>query len=107
MEGIKIYLQPKITLLNAINDIIELQKGKISHSDTPNGKIYFFVRMYHQKWELWFTVTDIGINRSQVRLEIEGGTKNSECLIQREFALLDSMLLTSAKIELTEREGHK
>lgn len=106
MKGEKIYLQPKGTVLDAINDIVELQNGRLTFSDTPRGKIYFAVRMYVSEWELRFTVTDIGGNRSQVQIEIEGGARGGESLIHREFALLDSMLVTRAKIELAERGGN-
>ena len=103
MEGKKIYLQPKGTLLNAISDVLELQKGKTVYSDTPNGKVCFTIRMYGLKWELRFTVTDIGKNRSEVRLEIAGEERGNEKLIYRQFALIDSMLIGLAKIELSEK----
>ena len=105
MEGTKIYLQPKVTLLIAVSDMIELQKGKVTHSDTPNGQITFSVRLYHQKCELQFNVEDIANNRCRVRLEIKGRTQNAESFIQREFALLDTMMVTQAQIELTEKDG--
>ena len=104
MVGTKIYLQPKVTLLNAISDLIELQKGKVAHSDTPNGQITFSIRLYHQKRELQFTVEDIANSRCRVRLEIKGETQNAESFIQREFALLDSMMVTLAQIELAEKD---
>jgi hypothetical protein len=92
MEGTEVYSQPKSSLLNAINDIIELQKGKVVHSDTPNGQIWFLVRMYSQKWEFRFTVSEIGANRSTVHLEINGNATDKDALIRREFALLDSLM---------------
>lgn len=104
MKGEKIYLQPMGTVLDAVNDIVELQNGRLTFSDTPRGKIYFAVKMYVFEWELRFTVTDIGGNRSQVQIEIEGEARDGESLIHREFALLDSMLVTRAKIEMTEKE---
>lgn len=104
MKGEKIYLQPTGTVLDAVNDIVELQNGRLTFSDTPHGKIYFVVSMYVFEWELRFTVTDIGGNRSQVQIEIEGEARDGESLIHREFALLDSMLVTRAKIELTKQE---
>jgi hypothetical protein len=92
MEGTKTYLQSKNSLLNAVNDIIELQKGKVVHSDTPNGQIWFLVRMYSRKWELRYTVSEIGINHSKVHLEITGNAADKDALVRREFALLDSMM---------------
>lgn len=102
--GKRIYLQPMGMVLDTINDIVELQKGKLTYSDTPHGKINFLVKMYAFKWELSFTVTDIGKNRSQVQIEIDGDTQSKEKLILREFALLDSMLIAGAQIEITDKE---
>jgi hypothetical protein len=92
MEGKKIYWQPEVRLLQAVNDIIELQNGKLTFSDTPHGKIHFLVRMYGFKWELRFAVEDIGNIRSRVTIEIDGERRGREDLLRREFALLDSML---------------
>jgi hypothetical protein len=102
MEGSKIYLQPMGMVLSAISDIAELQKGKLTFSDTPNGRIHFVVGMYASKWEYRFTVTDIGNNRSRVCIEIERDVRERERKIRREFALLDSMLLVGASLEITE-----
>ena len=105
MGGKKIYLQPVVTLISAVNDLIEIQKGRITFSDTPNGKIHFLVKMYAFKWELRFSVKDIGLNRCQVELKISGEQSGHEKLINREFALLDSMLISLAEIELTANEA--
>ena len=100
MEGRKIYLQPMGTVLSAVLDIVELQKGRVAYSDTPNGQIRFSVRMYGFKWELGFTVADIGKNRCTVQIEVAGEERGRERMVLREFALLDSMLLADSKIEL-------
>ena len=100
MQGNKIYLQPFGTALHVINDMVELQKGKIIFSDSPHGIIHFMVEMYGNKWEFRFTVTDIGKNRCNVKIGIENEARNSEELIERQFALLDSMLIVDAKMEL-------
>ena len=106
MEGKKIYLQPVGLVLNAVSDIVELQKGKLTFSDTPNGKIHFLVRMYASGWEYRFSVTDIGKNRCMVQIDVDGGVREKERKIRREFALLDSMLLVGAKLEMTEVGGN-
>jgi hypothetical protein len=106
VEGKKIYLQPMKTVLNTVNDIVELQKGKLTLSDTPGGRIHFRVRMYGFKWEYRFTITDIGQNRCRVLLEIGGDARTKERKIRREFALLDSMLVTAAQLEILE-EGKR
>ena len=105
MTGRKIYLQPKGMLLQAICDLAELQKGKYTFSDSPNGIIHFLVRMYHNKWEFKFAVKDLGSNRSGVELALEGRENHAEGIIRREFALLDSMLAVGAEIEMEEAEG--
>ena len=103
MTGRKVYLQPKGTLIQAVCDLAELQRGKYTFSDSPNGSIHFLVKMYHNKWEFKFTVKDIGQNRSGVELEVDGRAKGAEGIISREFALLDSMLAIDAQIELEEK----
>jgi len=107
LAGKKVYLQPMGMVLNTVNDIVELQKGKLTSSDTPNGKICFTVRMYGFMWEYRFSVTDIGQNRCCVQIEVEGDTRAREKKIRREFALLDSMLLTAAQLEITEDDEQK
>ncbi len=97
------YLQPIGTLLNTINDIVELQKGKLTHSDTQNGRISFLVKMYDFAWELCFTVTDIGKNRCRVQIGADGDSLSRELLVLREFALLDAMLVVGAQIELRQK----
>jgi len=80
-------------VLNAINDIVELQNAKLIFSDTPHGKINFVVKMYTSRWEHRFTVTGIDVNKCSVRLELGQESPDSESQIKREFALLDSMLM--------------
>ena len=98
MEANKVYLQPMGTILDAINDIIELQNGKLTFSDTPHGRVHFLVRMYANKWEFRFTVTGTSKDKTNVVIGIEQETKGSENLIKREFALLDSLLAVEAPI---------
>ena len=107
MEGSKIYLQPCTTVLNAVSDLAELQKGKLIFSDVRRGMIYFNIHMYAFKWGLRFTVTDIGKNRSKVTIEADGEKRARANLIRREFALLDSILIIGAEIELTENEEER
>jgi len=100
MDIEKVYLQPMGMVLSAVNDLVELQKGRLTLSDTPHGRIHFLVSMYGFKWELQFTVTDIGNNRSSVKIEVDGELRDKERMIHREYALLDSILLVDAKIEV-------
>ena len=102
MTGGRYYLQPKATVLNAIHDIQELQKGKSTFSDTSNGITGFAVTMYGNKVEYRFTVTDTGKNRCRVLIEADGDTSKKKRHITREFALLDSILISDTEIEFDE-----
>ena len=97
MEGEKLYAQPVPVLLNAINDIVELQNGRLTFSDTPHGKIHFQLRMYGFQWELRFLVEDAG-GGTRVTAEIHGEQRGCEKLLRREFALLDAMLGREVRI---------
>ena len=103
VTGKKLYLQPKGAILNAISDLAELQKGRIVFSDTPNGAIHFSLKLYHNKWEYRFLVRDIGQNRSMVELELDCNGDRIESIANREYMLLDAMLLEGARIELAEK----
>jgi len=99
--GSKVYLQPLNYVLAAIHDIKELQNGKGTFADIPNGRIDYAVRMYNQSWEYKFTVTDIGKNRCKVKIGTSGNERDKEENVLRMFALLDSMLVVNTKIELS------
>jgi hypothetical protein len=104
MKGRKIYLQPAESLIDAILDIAELQNAKFTYSDTQRGVVHFRVSLYGARHELRFNVTDIGKNRCRVQLGTDAGEVYRERWIRREFALLDSMLITGAQVELSESE---
>ena len=106
MTGRKIYLQPSGMLIQAICDLEELQKGKYTYSDSQSGVIHFRVRLYHNKWEFKFAVKDLGNSRSSVELALDGREKRAERMIDREFALLDSMLTIGAEIDLEDSEDY-
>lgn len=89
----KIYLQPPGMILNAINDLVELQRAKLTFADIPRGKIHFQVEMYGFQWEYRFTVEDADANRSLVTLEIVGETTKKVDRAKKQFSLLDSMLI--------------
>ena len=102
-DGKRVYLQPIGTIISAIHDLIEIQKGKVTYADTVKGEVHFTVRMYAFKWDLRFTINDIGQNRCQVQLVIGGEQYSHEKVILQEFALLDSILIGLAQIELSEQ----
>jgi hypothetical protein len=97
--GLKIYLQPTEMILNAINELAELQRAKLTFADFRLGKLHFQVEMYGFTWEYRFTVEDAGANRSRVILEIEGEATNKTDRIERQLALLDSMLVSAEVAE--------
>ena len=100
MMGNRIYFQPKDYVLAAIHDMKELQNGKGTSSDIENGKINFLVRLYNTKYELMFSVIDIGNNRCIVEIGITGNVRGKEEKVLREYMLLDSMLTANTQIEL-------
>ena len=101
MTGKHFYLQPRAMVLSALSDLAELQKGKFTYSDTRNGIIHFLVKLYHNKWEFKFLVRDTGKNTSCVELEIDSDDERAESLINRQYALLDSIMLENLKVEIT------
>ena len=105
MTGRKIYLQPRGTLQDAISDLAELQKGKLTSHDPAGGKTHFLVKLYYKEWEYRFGLVDIGKGRCLVELEVDGNDSKAECVISREFSLLDSILIEGAKRELAGREA--
>jgi hypothetical protein len=88
----RIYPQPAGVVLSTISDIVELQKAKLTFSDTPNGKVNFFINMYAYEWEFHFTVTDLGNKQSRVSLGIAGEQLGKDDMLRHELSLLDSML---------------
>jgi hypothetical protein len=104
VEGKKIYLQPKGTVLNTICDIVELTRGRSFGSDSANGITSAHMKMYGYKWDVHFLVEDIGKNRSCVTVGIEGERRDKRKEIRSVFALLDSMLLIDAEIEFADKE---
>jgi len=102
--GSKVYMQPLNFVFATVHDIKELQKGKGTFNDVPNGKMNFVVNMYLREWEYQFTLKDIGKNRCEVNIEIGGDIPDKEKQTLRMFALLDSMLVVNTKIELSEQK---
>ena len=100
LDGRKIYLHSFATVINAVNDLIEMQKGIITLSDTQNGRIHYAIQANERQCELRFAVVDIGYNRSSVNIETDGGDADSDKLIRHEFSLLGAMLDTETDIEI-------
>ena len=90
--AVKNYPHDRGKMIHAICDIVELQKGKFTFSDTKNGMIHFMVSMYGFKWEYRFSVTNLGDRQSQVCLEMAGEELGRDDMLRKELNLLDSML---------------
>ena len=98
--GTKIYLQPAGMVLGTINDLIEMQGATVTLSDSKQGKMCYCVSLYGSMREYRFSVDNIEKMRCVVRLEIsdiELDEPEKEVMIQRQFALLDSMLVINAE----------
>ena len=102
MTGKKKYLQPRDMLLNAICDLIELQKAKALMIDGSRGTVRLLITMYAVEREYCFAVEEIPGNRSEVTIELLSGEEDKQRLIDHEFALLDYVLIDRAKIEVAE-----
>ena len=101
MEGNKTYSLPKGIILDTIYDIIELQNGKLILSDAIHGRIHYHISMYGNTWELMYTVSSMGKNRSNVTLSVCGERRDLKREVLRQFALLDSLLEGGASVKLT------
>ena len=87
----RVYLQPHTWVMNAINDIIELQKGVSVRSDLEQGKIEFSTTMYGNRQTNRFTVMELTGGGSRVYLEIDDGG-DVEKKLSALFGLLESIM---------------
>ena len=87
----RVYLQPYTWILNAINDIIELQKGNIICSQFSEGKIEFSTTMYERTQINRFTVMELDGGGSRVYLEIDDG-EEVEKKLSAMYGLLESIM---------------
>ncbi len=88
----KLYLsEKKVDLMIIINDMMELQKGKCTKSDTPNGIIGYQTEFYGVCYEYTFTVIDKN-EGCLVCIRTEGGYGDEQVRIKQMFSLIDSLL---------------
>ena len=98
----RVYLQPKDMVFDTMLDLMELQRGEEILSDPIRGELHFRIVMYGQTWGIRFSVVMIDMTRCAVKIEIEetdesiddSNEKSSEDMVRREYALLDSMLIS-------------
>ena len=81
MEVKKVYPRSMGAALQVINDLVKLQNGKLTYSDSPDGKIFFCVEMYDSKLELQFIVEKIEENHCSVNIVIEQAAQGDEKMI--------------------------
>ena len=93
-----IYLQPEEMIFDALLDLMEIQKGIEVLNDPLNGKLCFVTSLYGVDWEIKCSVMSIDRTRCAVTVEVtsEDDDGFSEIMAQREYALLDSMLIIGA-----------
>jgi len=102
MEGKKTYPKSKSYILNTLYDIIELRSGEMILCDTLQGKLLYQVTMYDYVWQLLFGITEIGIGKCEVGIQVVGERQDKAKEIRREFALLDMMLEGGADVRIVE-----
>ena len=98
--GTKIYLQPEGMVFGTIVDMINMQGATVTTSDSEKGKVCYSISLYGFLREYRFSIDNLENNRCAVRLEIDDkelDEPDKEIMIQRQFALLDSMLTINAE----------
>jgi hypothetical protein len=100
MKGKKQYSVSKGAIFSTVYDIIELQNGDMILSDTARGLLYYKLTMYDYEWELMYTITESGFEKSDVTLRLIGDRQDKVQEIRREFALLEMMLGGGADVTI-------
>ena len=107
MEGKKTYFKSKSMILETIHDIIELQNGSMLISDSIRGKVLYRIEMYGHEWQILYTITTTKSEECQVTISISGERRDKAKEINRQFALLDSLLNGVDQVEITLSEEEK
>lgn len=87
----KIYEEDLETVMSTINDMVELQKGKIISSDTAHGKISYQTKLYGVSYTFCLVVSPEN-GGCRVRIDTQGGYGDPETRVKQLFLLLESML---------------
>ena len=85
----KTYAQPAAVLLNLVNDIVEMRKAKITHSD--RATLVIDTEMYGIKTEYRFRVVP-HLAETSVTIETEGEDDHARRRVELMFATLENML---------------
>lgn len=103
MSDERVYPVSREYLLNIISDIIELQNGKETGSDTRKGRVCFSASMYGFRYEYIFTVLANGSGCS-VKLQTNGEMEKDKERVSKMFALMESFMPTKSAVE--RNRGH-
>ena len=91
----KTYAQPSAVLLNLVNDIVEMRKAKITHSD--GATLVVNTDMYGIKTEYRFHVAS-RITGTSVTIETEGEDDHARRRVELMCATLENMLIQFAEV---------
>ena len=115
IQGRKIYLQPSNIVHNGMCDLVDTQRGNEIENNQNQNTLNFFARMFDMEWKLYFSTTAIDRSRCEVIIQIEPKEPDEEvpevlrsladCVLRREFAMLDAMLLIGTPCEATYGNG--
>lgn len=101
MRETRRYAESGDTILIVLSDMAELQRGKLTLSDTLHGRIHFRTEMYGSSYEYRFSVAGVE-DGCEVALEMEG--PHAKNMIFRAFHLLESLLADPACADHPKRE---
>ena len=110
LKAKKIYLLPCEIVYMGMTDLMDAQNGKETFSDKLHLTLYLNAMMFGRIWEFRFTTSMIDRNRCEVTLEVlaEKADDNTQeelqpladCVLRREYAMLDAMLLIGTPFEV-------
>ena len=97
-----------------MTDLMDAQNGKETFSDELHITLHLNAMMFGRIWELRFTTSMIDRSRCEVILEVivekaDGAAQEelqilADCVLRREYAMLDAMLLIGTPFEVTYSE---
>ena len=114
MKAKKIYLMPGGAVYMGMTDLMDAQNGKEIFSDELRRTLHLNAMMFGRIWELRFTSSMIDCSRCEVTLEVSAEEADdntqeeiqtlADCVLRREYAMLDAMILIGTPFEATYSE---
>jgi hypothetical protein len=86
----RVYLWPPEWVMNAVLDVVELQKGEVTFSG--ENVIQYSIGMYGKRHDYKITLTGVPRNRCRVKIS-ENGASSIQSLLIVQFAILESLML--------------